>query len=86
VILLISASQVARITGMSHQLCLGLLRAEITGTYHYVWFREGIFFFFFFFGGTGIRAQGLMLARQTFYPLSHSSSPTSTLKAKNNLH
>jgi hypothetical protein len=27
-----------------------------------------------------------MLARQTFYPLSHSSSPTSTLKAKNNLH
>jgi hypothetical protein len=77
VILLISASQVARITGMSHQLCLGLLRAEITGTYHYVWFREGIFFFFFLVVlGFELRASCL---------LDRLSTPWATLPAQHQL-
>jgi hypothetical protein len=29
------------------------------------------FFFFFFFGGAGVCKQGLMLAKQVFYHLSH---------------
>jgi hypothetical protein len=37
------------------------------------------FSFFFFFGSTGVLAQGLTLARQAFFHLSHSASPAPCL-------